>query len=93
MPHKYMNEFNRREFLKRSAATAAVLGAGTGIRPLYAAKKKRPSQHSRKKVIIIGIDGMDPNLSERMMNAGRLPNFNKLRQMGGYSRLGKVDRA
>ncbi len=39
-------------------------------------------------MIVIGIDGMDPRLSERMMKAGLLPNLAKLRAGGGFSRLG-----
>jgi len=40
-----------------------------------------------KKVIVIGFDGMDPRLCERMMDAGELPTFDKLRKQGGYSSL------
>jgi predicted AlkP superfamily phosphohydrolase/phosphomutase len=39
-------------------------------------------------VIVLGIDGMDPGLAERMMAAGLLPNLAKLREGGGYRRLG-----
>ncbi len=40
-----------------------------------------------KKVIVLGIDAMDPKVVERMMNEGRLPNLKKLADSGGYSRL------
>lgn len=40
-----------------------------------------------KKVIIIGIDAMDPNITERLMNEGKLPNFSRLKSNGSYSRL------
>ncbi len=40
------------------------------------------------KVIVIGFDGMDPRLTERLMDAGELPNLAKLRDAGGYSPLG-----
>jgi len=49
--------------------------------PTYGAKT------SDKKVIVIGFDGMDPRLSEKMMDEGLLPNFDKLRQQGGYKPL------
>jgi len=42
----------------------------------------------RQKVIVVGFDGMDPRLSERMMKAGALPNLAELAQAGGYSVLG-----
>ena len=37
---------------------------------------------------MIGVDGMDPRLSESMMKAGLLPNLEKLRAGGGFSSLG-----
>jgi hypothetical protein len=76
---------NRRDFLKKSAFATAAITAGLNVNPLYA-RKSRASRG--KKVIVIGIDGMDPRLSERMMDAELLPNFRKLREAGGYSRLG-----
>jgi len=39
-------------------------------------------------VIALGFDGMDPRLCERLMDAGELPNLNKMRISGGYSTLG-----
>ena len=39
------------------------------------------------KVIVIGFDGLDPRLCERLMDAGELPNFDRMRRAGGYRRL------
>jgi predicted AlkP superfamily phosphohydrolase/phosphomutase len=47
-----------------------------------------PSRSAGKKVIVIGIDGMDPRLSERLMKAGQMPNLDKLRRGGGFRDLG-----
>lgn len=41
----------------------------------------------KKKVIIIGIDAMDPNITEKLSKEGRLPNFSYLKANGTYSRL------
>jgi predicted AlkP superfamily phosphohydrolase/phosphomutase len=41
----------------------------------------------RPKVLVMGFDGMDPNIAEQLMKEGRLPNFERLRQMGSFSRL------
>ena len=79
-------KLNRREFLKQSTVAAAAFTTGLGVKPVYASKKRRAG--TGKKVIVIGIDGMDPRLSVRMMNAGMLPNFDKLRKMGGFRALG-----
>ncbi|SPD73128.1 Sulfatase arylsulfatase A-like [uncultured Desulfobacterium sp.] len=79
---------NRRQFLKQSAAAAAGLAVGLDIRSAYSANKTIGPIKPGKKVIVVGVDGMDPRLSESMMNMGLLPNFDKLRRNGGYRRLG-----
>jgi predicted AlkP superfamily phosphohydrolase/phosphomutase len=86
MPYNDNKKINRREFLKRSTVAAATFTAGLGAKPLYPARKTRAA--AGNKVIVIGIDGMDPRLSEKLMNAGMLPNFDKLRKLGGYRVLG-----
>ena len=40
-----------------------------------------------RKMIFVGLDGLDPDLSERFMAEGKLPNLAKLREQGSYSRL------
>jgi len=45
------------------------------------------SRSKAGRLIIVGLDGLDPRLAERMMDEGRLPNFARLREMGSYSRL------
>lgn len=54
------------------------------IRALF--RKNKPKSDI-KKVIIIGLDGMDPNLAEEFMNKGEMPNFKKLKDEGTFSRL------
>jgi predicted AlkP superfamily phosphohydrolase/phosphomutase len=87
MAHSNKNKLNRREFLKQSTVAAAAMSTGMGLSTAHAVRKGTIAV-AKKKVIVIGIDGMDPRLSEEMMNAGLLPNFNRLRGQGGYSRLG-----
>lgn len=41
----------------------------------------------KKKVIIIGIDAMDPGITEKLIWEGRLPNLAYLKTNGSYSRL------
>ena len=41
----------------------------------------------KKKVIVIGLDGMEPSIVEAMMARGELPHFSRLQQSGAYSRL------
>ena len=80
------SKINRRDFLKQSAATTALLSTGLSTQSIYAGIKHRSARSNR--VIVIGIDGMDPILSDQMMHAGLLPNLTKLAQTGGFRRLG-----
>ena len=41
-----------------------------------------------KKVIVLGLDGLEPTICERMIERGELPNFKKLMEAGSYRRLG-----
>ncbi len=47
------------------------------------AYKKIPTN----KVVILGLDGMEPSLAEKFMDEGKLPNLAKLRQDGAYRKL------
>lgn len=40
-----------------------------------------------RRVIVLGFDGMDYELTKRMMEEGRLPNFSRLAKRGGFSPL------
>ena len=59
------------------------------FRQLYRAVRRRKSyRHARyKRVIILGFDGMDPDLAERFIRAGRLPNLQRLRDKGTFRKL------
>ncbi|HQU47502.1 MAG TPA: alkaline phosphatase family protein [Pirellulales bacterium] len=77
---------SRRTFLKRSALAGAAVGAGAGA--YWVGGRRRASRSLGEKVIVIGVDGMDPRLCETMMSEGLLPNLAKLRASGGFSDLG-----
>lgn len=40
-----------------------------------------------RKVIVVGMDGLDPSIAESMLRAGELPHLERLRRLGGYARL------
>src|SRR6266567_5728592 len=40
-----------------------------------------------RKLIFLGLDGLDPALVEKFMAAGKLPNLSRLREQGGFNRL------
>ncbi|MCC6539195.1 MAG: alkaline phosphatase family protein [Bryobacterales bacterium] len=39
------------------------------------------------KLVFLGLDGLDPKLTERYMAEGKLPNLSRLKETGGYRRL------
>ena len=81
------DSINRRTVLK--GAAAATLGAaGLGAASYWLGGISRVSKSVGKKVIIVGIDGMDPRLTASMMREGLLPNFAKMSSQGGFSELG-----
>jgi predicted AlkP superfamily phosphohydrolase/phosphomutase len=41
-----------------------------------------------KRVVILGLDGLEPTLVDQFLEAGRLPNLDRLRREGCYVRLG-----
>jgi predicted AlkP superfamily phosphohydrolase/phosphomutase len=40
-----------------------------------------------RRLIVVGFDGQEPKITDRLMAEGKLPNFQKLAEMGGYHRL------
>ena len=58
------------------------------FRLLLRAIRRRPQAKPWiRRLIIVGLDGQDPQLTERFMQEGKLPNFSRLRDMGCYHRL------
>jgi predicted AlkP superfamily phosphohydrolase/phosphomutase len=81
-------KINRRALLLGTAATAVAAGTVPGCGNYWLGSRKNPARVAGKKMIVIGVDGMDPRLCERMMAEGLLPNLDKLRASGGFSTLG-----
>jgi predicted AlkP superfamily phosphohydrolase/phosphomutase len=56
---------------------------------LRALRRRRATARARvRRVVVLGLDGLDPKLLEQYLAAGKLPNFAKLRAQGSYCRLG-----
>jgi len=67
----------RRDFVKASA----LAGAGLALSgPMISCTKK---SGLRKRVLVLGIDGMDPGLLQMFLTQGKMPNFQKLLSSGG----------
>lgn len=73
---------DRRAFLKLGLGASAALALGGA--PLRVAGKTA----TRTKVVILGMDGLDPRLLGLWMDAGRLPAFKKFIAGGDFRRLG-----
>ncbi len=74
-------------FIKRNKMwfTILLLGIAAVLIGIFL-MKKTPSTFD-KKVIVIGFDALSPRIMEPMMEAGQLPNFAKLKTLGGYRHL------
>jgi len=75
---------NRREFIKLglTASSLLALGQGSDILTKTLGKTGTP-----KKVIILGLDGMDPHLLSIWMKEGKLPHFQQLWREGDFRPL------
>lgn len=51
-------------------------------------RMRRARRGRMKRVVVLGLDGQDPELTEQWMTEGRLPNFARLRDEGSFHRLG-----
>ncbi|MBT5305170.1 MAG: nucleotide pyrophosphatase, partial [Candidatus Scalindua sp.] len=52
-------------------------------------RRKRPlhTKYDVKRVVIVGLDGMDPELASQYMKEGKLPNLSKLSKSGTFQKL------
>lgn len=51
-------------------------------------RKKYKKRSLIPRVVIVGYDGLDPDLCDKYMSQGKMPNFTKLKEKGSYKRLG-----
>ncbi len=70
----------RREFLKAGMAATAAVGLGG---PALLSPKAYGRGRSAAKMIVLGLDGLDPVLTRRWIDEGRLPAFRRLLEKGG----------
>lgn len=75
---------DRRDFLKLGMTAGSLLAAGTSSELVSHVLGKRESP---TKMIILGLDGLDPHLLKIWMDMGKLPSFQKLRSMGTFTSL------
>ncbi len=75
-----MNHIDRREFIKLGLAAGSLLTLGSpGLTTKAFGKRETP-----QKVLILGLDGMDPRLLQLWMKEGKLPYFQRLARQGDF---------
>ena len=72
---------------KNGRATALILLAAVAAAGGWFWARNRAEGGNGARVIVLGLDGLDPNLLERFMEQGILPNFRRLKEQGSYNRL------
>ena len=70
----------RRKFAGSLIAGASGVSLGCGRGPEHSGTGRR--------VVVLGLDGLDPKIIQALMDEGRAPNFSKLAAMGSFHRLG-----
>jgi len=76
---------SRRPGSRALAPFAAALIAAAVLAP---ACGRARGDASVPRVIVLGLDGMDHELTERLMAEGRLPGLSRMKETGGFSALG-----
>lgn len=75
-----MNHIDRREFIKLGLAAGSLLTLGSsGLATKVFGKRETP-----QKVLILGLDGIDPRLLQLWMKEGKLPYFQRLARQGDF---------
>jgi predicted AlkP superfamily phosphohydrolase/phosphomutase len=77
--------FTRREFLELQLYGSAWV-AVSGMAGL--ACNRRQGRETATKVIVLGLDGMDPEIVSRMMREGKMPTFSRVAREGYFGPLG-----
>jgi predicted AlkP superfamily phosphohydrolase/phosphomutase len=71
----------------RVLAFLGVLGLIAAVLGLYAPSPASSQAKDLPRVVVLGFDGADHNVVERLMGEGKLPNLAKLAERGGHSKL------
>jgi predicted AlkP superfamily phosphohydrolase/phosphomutase len=86
MKHETLKTLSRRDFLRMAGAVgvSTVFLSQAGCRP----DGRKRDWPGGKKVVVIGFDGMDPQMCQKLIDEGRLPNLARMHAGGGFSPLG-----
>ncbi len=79
------------KYKKRIILIALLVGIGYFLSFHFVANQnmnnKTNPQNTYHKVLVLGIDAMDPDLTQELLEEGLLPNFKKLAEQGSFAEL------
>ncbi len=78
---------SRRGFIAGTTAAITIGGAWTA----YSHYTRIPVRQPKRKVVVLGFDGVDPRLCRDYMQRGLLPNLSALAKEGVFTELGTVN--
>ena len=73
--------------MTRRVRHAAIVVVALALAVLATTKLEPVEAQNNRRVIVLGIDGMDHRLLTQFMGEGRLPNFRRLAEAGSFSAL------
>ena len=71
--------------MKRAVALLVMLSIASAM--VLACSKRQSRNPNWQKMIVLGFDGMDPDLVQRWVDDGKLPNIKRLIDQGGLYAL------
>ncbi|MCF6262457.1 MAG: alkaline phosphatase family protein [Xanthomonadales bacterium] len=80
----HINRLDHQLYISKSVLLLVLFILSIG---LSACGEKSDNSPADSRLIIVGFDGMDPNLTQQWMDAGVLPNFSKLAAQGTFHPL------
>ncbi len=72
---------------KNAGIAAIVIVVLIGAFFLFSGYSTQNKKMTENNVLLIGIDGTDPKVVQKLMDEGKLPNFKKLSEQGSFSNL------
>lgn len=83
----FFNFFKKKPVLGWIVMILILTGLGGAVYHLMAASR---TEAIPRRVIVLGMDGLDPGLTEKFMAEGKLPHFQTLKEKGAYRPLRTV---
>ncbi len=79
-----MKPVSRRDFLRTGLTAGSLATLAQSCRPIL---RNGARGQTRRRMIILGFDGMDPGILESFMDQGKMPAFRRLKEQGDFRKL------